>query len=419
MAGTANAYGALSSGFTRDQILTAIQNRTIYNRQSAEDTQTLDLTGITMLCNEATGNLYAYDSADASTAHDAITCFVDANGRRYKIVDEIRWPYAVLDRLGTPPGAPTVGDTYLITTGTGAWAGQDDYITRYAAAGWAFIAPRVGAVLYVEDETAFYHYTAGGAWSAGLGSLSLAADAVTPIENQFWGGVSVEDILNTPPGSPTDGQAYLVDTSPTGDFAGHAGKIAYRRSGAWEFESPYEGAAVYDKDTNAVYRYESSAWATTTVAAKVVIGAGDVGIYDWGVSGHSTAIDFTGLSEYIALKLILNSVGGTFTNATVSLRTSTDDGSSFAASANNYTLNSDETVTKIDIATAASGSTNIIKSVFIDLWNDGDQESFFTISDGNMGERNAEEANNALRIVVTTDAGTLTSGRAILIGYRA
>lgn len=410
MAGTANAYEALAAGFTKAQILDAIQARAIYNRQSAEDTQTIDLTGVTMLCDETTGNLYAYDSADASTAHDAVTCFVDANGRRYKVVDEVRWPWAVLDRLGTPPGAPNVGDTYLITTGTGAWAGQDDYITRYAAAGWAFIAPRTGIPLYVEDETAFYHYTAGGAWAAGLGSLSLTADAVTPVENQFWGGVSVEDILNTPPGGPSNGEAYLVDTSPTGDFAGQNGKIAYRRSGAWEFESPYEGAAVYDKDSDAVYRFEGGAWGTQTETAKVVIGAGTVGVYDWSVSGHTTAIDFTGLDDFIALRLLIVGANGTFTSASLSLRTSTDDGSSFASSG--YSSGS-----SVPIITTSS---EIHDSIQIDCWSDDSQYTFFTVANsGSSAAREANEANNALRIVISMGSGTITTGKAIIIGYRA
>lgn len=417
MAGTANAYGALTGGFTKDQILTAIQNRSIYNRQSAEDTQTIDLTGITMLCNEVTGNLYAYDSADTTTAHDATTCFVDANGRRYKIVDEIRWPHSVLDRLGTPPGSPSVGDTYLITTGTGAWAGQDDYIARYAAAGWAFIAPRVGGIVLVEDETAFYHYTAAGAWSAGLGSLSLTADAVTPVENQFWGGVSVEDILNTPPGAPTNGQAYLVDTSPTGAWVGQNGKIAYRRSGAWEYESPYEGATVYDKDSNAVYRYDGSAWATTTTTAKVVIGAGDVGVYDFAVSGHAAAVDFTGLGEFVGLRLILSHVHGTVIDAVIGLRTSTDDGSTFDNGASDYDGPHD---TSGELEAVAATSAEIFDTIDIDLWADGGQKTVFTSAErGVLGRRDAEESNNALRLVISTSAGTLTLGRAILIGYRA
>lgn len=77
----------------------------------------------------------------------------------------------------------------------------------------------------------------------------------------------VLDILNATPGSPTNGQTWLVGTSPTGQWAtdGAANKIASWLSGAWVYKTPKEGdyADVADEDT--LYRYSGSAWAAFTV----------------------------------------------------------------------------------------------------------------------------------------------------------
>src|SRR5215470_3414221 len=47
--------------------------------------------------------------------------------------------------------------------------------------------------------------------------------------------------LAAPPGSPTEGARYIVAASPTGAWAGQAGRIAARQDGAWAFYAPQEG----------------------------------------------------------------------------------------------------------------------------------------------------------------------------------
>ncbi len=44
-----------------------------------------------------------------------------------------------------------------------------------------------------------------------------------------------------PPASPAEGATYIVATSPTGAFAGHAGDIAVFDSGGWRFHAPADG----------------------------------------------------------------------------------------------------------------------------------------------------------------------------------
>lgn len=76
-------------------------------------------------------------------------------------------------------------------------------------------------------------------------------------------------IQNTPPGSPTDGQVYVVGTAPTGAWATHANEITRYNgaTGVWEFFAPTTGwwIAVGGVD----YRWDGTAWG---------VGWGGVGI---------------------------------------------------------------------------------------------------------------------------------------------
>ncbi len=67
--------------------------------------------------------------------------------------------------------------------------------------------------------------------------------------------------LNTSPGSPPDGQCWIVGTAPTGAWAGHANRLAQRIGGAWVFYAPFVGLVVFDAATLAQWGWNSSAWA--------------------------------------------------------------------------------------------------------------------------------------------------------------
>ena len=87
--------------------------------------------------------------------------------------------------------------------------------------------------------------------------------AVYPVIHRDYQGWQqpVLDILNDPPGSPTEGQRYLIDTSPTGAWVGHAASIATYNGTGWDYAVPGEGWYVYDIDSNTRYFYNGSAWA--------------------------------------------------------------------------------------------------------------------------------------------------------------
>lgn len=66
--------------------------------------------------------------------------------------------------------------------------------------------------------------------------------------------------LATPPGSPSDGDAYIVAASPTGEWAGWAGDIAFRADGAWTRIVARPGFMAWVQDENALYALASSGW---------------------------------------------------------------------------------------------------------------------------------------------------------------
>lgn len=66
----------------------------------------------------------------------------------------------------------------------------------------------------------------------------------------------------SPPASPGEGKAWLVGTSPAGEWAGQAGKIACRQLGQWLFVTPRDGMRLVNKATGQDIRRMSGAWST-------------------------------------------------------------------------------------------------------------------------------------------------------------
>jgi hypothetical protein len=86
--------------------------------------------------------------------------------------------------------------------------------------------------------------------------------------------------LTAPPGSPSDGDRYIVGASATGDWATNDGKIARYSSveAGWEFFAPNEGWSAYVRDEDARYTYDGSAWsvaASDTEPEVIVIACSD------------------------------------------------------------------------------------------------------------------------------------------------
>ena len=57
-------------------------------------------------------------------------------------------------------------------------------------------------------------------------------------------GLTVDNILSSPPSSASEGAAFLVGTNPTGAFSGKKNYIAHYLNGAYEFYAPIEGMSI-------------------------------------------------------------------------------------------------------------------------------------------------------------------------------
>ncbi len=62
-----------------------------------------------------------------------------------------------------------------------------------------------------------------------------------------------------PPGSPANGDVYIIGASATGDWAGHDGEIAYFDQ-VWKFITPKEGCLMWAADQTALFVYSGSVW---------------------------------------------------------------------------------------------------------------------------------------------------------------
>jgi hypothetical protein len=221
--------------------------------------------GATIVVLILNGKIFTLDPLDTTTAHDGVAVLVSNDGKRYKI-EAVAFPYAVLDKDTTaPPGSPSIGDAYLLYgTPSGAWAGHVDDIAIYTARGWEFIEAPIGRFLYVEDEDAYYHLDDNGDWQAGIGSLLYSAGTVPPSALIGGGGLVLWRVENqtttAPPVSVTDEIAYAIGAGATGAWAGHDAKIAHGENGAWVIYTPAEGWELYDKNLNANYRFNGTAW---------------------------------------------------------------------------------------------------------------------------------------------------------------
>jgi hypothetical protein len=174
--------------------------------------------------------------------------------------------------------APHLGDAYLVPAGaTGAWSSHVDSIAVWTARGWSYIAPKIGYLLYVENQLGYYHYAPSGSWVAGIGTSALGSSTVLPAS--LLGGKSAWQVenqtTNAPPGSPADGVQYIIGPSPTGAWAGNAGKLTIAKNNAWIIVTPLEGWTAYDKNLNTGYVYNGG-WIAQVAGYDQITSADDL-----------------------------------------------------------------------------------------------------------------------------------------------
>jgi hypothetical protein len=99
--------------------------------------------------------------------------------------------------------------------------------------------------------------------------------------------LAVLEVTNTPPGSPANGDRYIVGAAPTGAWAGQANKIAvWLTTGtpAWLFYTPKNGWRAWNADDSSWWLYDSS-WAVDANATDsrfetAALAENDILVYD-------------------------------------------------------------------------------------------------------------------------------------------
>lgn len=140
----------------------------------------------------------------------------------------------VIDIIDDPPVSPVDGDTYIVGTGTGAWAGHDNDIAYWTTQDldnpsgvWEFYSPVAGWKASNQSDSLEYTFS-GTAWEAALSSNQLLP---TPGVGKFslWtvglGGASALASLGTCGDVPSLSTTGSAGTS--GPFAPTANDDAY------------------------------------------------------------------------------------------------------------------------------------------------------------------------------------------------
>ena len=102
--------------------------------------------------------------------------------------------------------------------------------------------------------------------------------------------------VNTPPSSPIDGDNYIVGASPTGAWAGMAGKVALYFAG-WRFKTPIAGWRAWVRDENRILVYGGSSWA----ACVNVASSGTAAAPSYSFDGDSNTGVFSPTADIVAV----------------------------------------------------------------------------------------------------------------------
>ena len=257
---TAFAGAQVGRALLRD----ALVRRTIYPFAPDEDPAawTANVGGaVPLAIGFEAGGIYFLDAADGSTPADGISVIRSLDNYCYKI-SNMTMPDSALAPLGKvePDGDEDIGDAYIVNDAPdGEFATFGGKMAVNTIRGWLPITPRIGRPVLVENDR-HYFKDFDGVWKATFAPLS--------------GGVRDADIIggprryivqnqttNAPPAATYD-TYYIIGPSPTGAWAGQAGKVAvyYTGDSAWTIIQPRTGDEAFDISLRSNYHFFSSIW---------------------------------------------------------------------------------------------------------------------------------------------------------------
>lgn len=101
-------------------------------------------------------------------------------------------------------------------------------------------------------------------WTLGESGWNTGMDANLKAIDNFGMHLSVKDRdLATPPGSPANGDTYIIAAAPTGAWAARtAGDLAMwsTADNAWRFKTPRVGYLAYVEDEQKLTVFKAGGW---------------------------------------------------------------------------------------------------------------------------------------------------------------
>ncbi|MGL5011350.1 MAG: DUF2793 domain-containing protein, partial [Paracoccaceae bacterium] len=141
--------------------------------------------------------------------------------------------------LSVPPGAPVVGERYIVAAGaTGAWAGKVGKIAVWGETGWVYVTPMAGWQAYVAAEAADATFD-GTAWvTAGLPSQlpQLGINATASATNRLTVSAEATLLNNAGAGHQVKvNKAAVADTASLLFQTGFSGRAEMGLAGSDDF----------------------------------------------------------------------------------------------------------------------------------------------------------------------------------------
>jgi hypothetical protein len=109
--------------------------------------------------------------------------------------------------------------------------------------------------------------------------------------------------LTAPPGSPADGDRYLVAPGGAGAWSGQDGKIAAWQDGAWSFHAPREGWRLWLADEGILLVFDGASWTGAATQNAALIGVNTTADATNKLAVSSPAVLFSHDGDDIRVKL--------------------------------------------------------------------------------------------------------------------
>lgn len=188
--------------------------------------------------------------------------------------------------------------------------------------------------------------------TGGQANAEEAVNDITETLEAFAVGLAVEDIANDEAGGETDGQAYIVGSSPTGEFAAFSEHdVALRLGGGWVAFTPSESwRATFKTAGNPLALFDGTSWVAAQDETQAVVVASP---------GSSEDVSVFFAEHAITVQEMNAVVRGTTPSVTWTIRHGTDRsaaGAEVATSGTTTTTQSGESVTSFNDATIVAGS---------------------------------------------------------------